>query len=63
MKKTIKPTTGGQVFDMIMNLTDVDEMFDLVCAGNFFRGNLGGMMPVDESRMVFGRIKELLKKK
>ena len=56
-------TTGDKAFDMILRLKDVDEMFDLVCAGNFIIGRLNGMSPVDESRIVFEKIKKILKAK
>jgi hypothetical protein len=49
-------------WDAIMDLKNPDEMFDLVCAGCYFAGNLDGMMPVDESRKVFEKIKKLLRK-
>ena len=46
--------------DMIMKLKDPDEIFDLVCAANYFAGNFNQNMPVDESRKAFKRIKKLL---
>jgi hypothetical protein len=39
----------------------VDEMFDLVCANNYFRGQFGQPIPVEKSRLVFNKIKKLLK--
>jgi len=38
----------------------VDEMFDLVCVNNYFRGQFGLPIQVDKSREVFKRIKEIL---
>jgi len=55
-------STGDGAFDMILKLKDVDEMFDLVCVGNYMRGRLDGMSPVEESRAVFKRIKGILAK-
>lgn len=40
----------------------VDEIFDLLCANNYFAGQFGLNIPVDESRKVFAHIKKLLKK-
>ena len=46
----------------IRNPKRVDEMFDLVCAGNYFAGQFNGQIPVEESRKVFEHIKKLLSK-
>lgn len=35
-------------------------LFDLVCARNWFAGNLNQNIPVDESRQVFREIKRLI---
>lgn len=56
MKKTIKadlpfPFSG---------VSDPDLLFDLVCAQNWFAGNLDQKIPVEKSREVFRGIKELL---
>ena len=48
-------------FDMIKRLKDPDQIFDLVCAANYFAGNFNANIPVDESRKAFKRIKQLLK--
>jgi hypothetical protein len=48
-------------YDMIMTLKDPDEIFDLVCAANYFCGNFNNQMPVEESRKAFKRIKKLLR--
>lgn len=48
-------------FEDIENLKDVDEMFSLCITGAFFAGSLGGNVPIDETRKVFKKIKELLK--
>lgn len=47
-------------FEMIMKLKDVDQIFDLVCSANWFRGSLDGDIPVEESREAFRRIKTLI---
>lgn len=39
-----------------------DEIFDLVCFGNFMAGQFNAKIPVDESRRAFARIKKLLSK-
>ena len=44
----------------IERMKNPDKMFDLVLAGAYLRGQLGGKMPVDESRLVFEKIKKLL---
>ena len=46
--------------DFIMELKDPLEIFDLVCASNYFCGNFNQPMPVDNSREAFERIKLLL---
>lgn len=46
--------------DLIMKLKDPLEIFDLVCAANYFCGNFNQPMPVDQSREAFERIKLLL---
>lgn len=40
----------------------VDEMFNLICAANFFAGQFEGHIPTEESREVFEHIKKLLSK-
>jgi hypothetical protein len=50
----------SRTYDMIKNLKSIDEMFDLMIADAFMRGQLGGNVPVDESREVFGVIKKRL---
>ncbi len=50
-------------YDMIKGLRDPDEIFDLICAANYFAGNFNNNMPVDESRKAFKQIKKLLKKR
>ena len=49
-------------FEMIRGLKDPDQIFDLVCAANYFAGNFNANVPVEESRKAFGVIKKLLKK-
>ncbi len=46
--------------DVIMKLKDPLEIFDLICASNYFCGNFNQPMPVDNSREAFERIKQLL---
>ena len=38
----------------------VDEIFDLVCAQNYFNGQFNNNIEVDENREVFEHIKKLL---
>lgn len=45
----------------ILELTDPDEIFDLICAHNYFAGHLGSGIPINELRKVFNQIKKLLK--
>jgi hypothetical protein len=47
--------------DYICKLKDADRIFDWICALNYFAGQFNNNCPVDESRRVFERIKELLK--
>lgn len=50
-------------FDELLRMRSpkrVDEMFDLVCANNYFRGQFGLPIPVDKSREVFKKIKNIL---
>ena len=48
-------------FEMIRKLKDPLEIFDLVCAANYFAGSYDSSMPVEESREAFNVIKKLLK--
>jgi hypothetical protein len=57
MKKNKTP------YELILKLKDPLEIFDLVCAANYFAGNFNQNMPVDESRKAFDRIKQLLKER
>ena len=41
-------------------MKDIDEIFDLVCFENYIRGKFNQNIPVDESRIVFKRIKKLI---
>lgn len=56
MKKTKTPQ------EMIINLKDPFQIFDLTCASNYFAGKFNQPMPVDDSRQAFNRIKELILK-
>lgn len=38
----------------------IDEIFDLVCAYNYFAGRFGNKAPVEESRLVFEHLKEMI---
>lgn len=40
----------------------VDQIFDLICAHNYFCGRFDSKIPVEESREAFEHIKKLLKK-
>lgn len=48
--------------DRICELKNPDQMFDLICATNYFAGQFDGNIPIDDSRKVFERIKSLLRK-
>jgi len=52
--------TNKTPHDLIMKLKNPLEIFDLVCAANYFCGNFNQPMPVDQSREAFERIKLLL---
>lgn len=47
--------------DMIKGLKDPGQIFDLICAANYFCGNFNQNMPVDNNREAFEIIKKLLK--
>jgi hypothetical protein len=49
--------------EYIDQLKDADMAFDIVCARNYICGQLDCNMPVEESRLIFKKIKELLNKK
>lgn len=59
MKKTPKPS----VLDDILKIKDPYHMFDMVCMMNYMAGQNNGMIPVDQSRKVFEKIKEILENK
>lgn len=44
-------------------MKDPDLMFDFVCAANYFAGNAGAKMPVEDSRQVYKKIVQLILKK
>lgn len=44
------------------DVTDPDQLFDLICMRMWFCGNSDVKIPVDEARTVFNEIKRLLKK-
>jgi len=48
-------------FESIKRLKDPDQIFDMVCAYNYFAGTFKNLIPVDDSREAFERIKMLLK--
>lgn len=50
-------------YEEIGRLKDPLTMFDLCIAGSFMAGQLGGKIPVDETRKVFEKIKKILEKK
>lgn len=54
MKKKIK------VPEVYKGITNPDMLFDMICARNWFNGNLDGKIPVDESRQAYLYLKELL---
>ena len=45
----------------IEKMKDPDAMFDLIISGIYFAAQFGNPIPVDESRIVFKKIKKLLK--
>ncbi len=46
--------------EAILELKDPMQMFDLVCAYNYFAGKFNNVCPVDESREVFEGIRKLI---
>lgn len=38
----------------------IDEIFDFICSRNYFAGQFGGKIPVEESRLVFEHLKKLI---
>lgn len=47
----------------LKKMKDPDLMFDFVCAANYFAGNAGAKMPVEDSRQVYEKIVQLIIKK
>lgn len=47
----------------LKKMEDPDLMFDFVCAANYFAGNAGAKIPVEESRQVYEKIVQLIIKK
>ena len=43
------------------NESDVNEMFDLICAGNHFNGMIEGVIDVDGNREAFKILKKGIK--
>jgi len=43
-------------------IKDPDMLFDAICLKNYVSGGIGSNIPVDESREMFERIKQLLRK-
>lgn len=44
------------MWEEIKKLKDLSEMFDLTCVTNYFAGQFGNKVPVDESRNIFNLI-------
>ena len=42
--------------------SELDSAFDLVCSMNYFAGQFGQNIPVDKSREVWNKLKELIRK-
>lgn len=49
-----------QLPEIYKGVKDPDMLFDLICAANWFNGNLDGKMPVDQIRQAFAYLKTLL---
>lgn len=47
----------------LKKMKDPDLMFDFVCAANYFAGNAGAKMLVEDSRQVYEKIVKLIIKK
>ncbi len=47
----------------LKKMKDPALMFDFVCAANYFAGNAGAKMPVEDSRQVYEKIVQLIIKK
>ena len=54
--------TKNDSWRLLKQLRNPDRIFDLLIAMSFMRGGTNGMVPVEESRDVFGHIKKLLAK-
>lgn len=52
----------AEVVKMILRLKDPDQIFDMVCTMNYMDGKYDANFPIYESRKIFKRIKDLLKK-
>ena len=46
--------------EVYKGIKDVNGLFDLICARNYFAGHFDVKMPVDESRQAFEWIKQKL---
>lgn len=57
MKKSKSP------WEDMLTMKDPDQIFDLVCSGNYFAGSFRQNIPVLESRKCFDHIKKLLEVK
>ena len=50
-------------FSPLLRMTSpkhIEQIFDLVCAQNYFDGQFGNNIPVEESRLVFRHLKEMI---
>lgn len=54
------PKVIDETLNLILKSNDIDSMFDLICTKNYFAGQFGGKVPVDESRLVFKKIVKLI---
>lgn len=46
----------------LLRMKNPDQIFDLICAYNYFWGTSHNKVPVEENRLVFKRIKKLIAK-
>jgi hypothetical protein len=66
LKKIIKESKENSdkksILSSFEGMKNPDEMFGLICSCNYFAGQFGNNIPVEESREIFRRIKKFLGK-
>lgn len=60
MKRPVSATDPFADMLRMRSPKNVDMIFDMVCAGNYFAGRFQGNMPVEKNREIFAHIKKLL---